>query len=168
MVRVLLPMIRIYSDMKSYISAKGLDAFISLWCSGRWCKMVLKTNRLTRLRNRFLFINEEVKFLLLFNTKESSVQETSQFFLLSMKLKVRIISKWIWTCHQYWSLMIFCQDSSRTLENLRFVFRQLTCWLSVKRMNLRIHWDKWDPTHPGLHWKILSVMNRKIMNIILK
>ncbi len=82
--------------------------------------------------------------------------------------KIRIILKWIWTCHQYWSLMICLQDSSRTLENPRFVFCQLTCWLSVKRMNLRIHWDKWDPTHVGLHWKILSVMNRKIMNIILK
>jgi len=161
-------MIRIYSDMKSYISAKGLVTFISLWCSGRWCKMVLKTNRLTRLRNQFLFINEEVKFLLLFNTKESSVRETLQFFSLSMKLKIRIILKWIRTCHQYWSLTICLQDSSWTLENPRFVFCQLTCWLSVKRMNLCIHWDKWDPTHPGLHWKFLSVMNRKIMNIILK
>ena len=45
--------------------------------------MVLKTNRLTRLRNQFLFINEEVKFSLLFNTKESSVRETLQFFVIN-------------------------------------------------------------------------------------
>ena len=139
MVRVLLPMIRIYSDMKSYISAKWLVAlslFDVVVDDAKWFLRRIGTHE---WGTDFLFINEEVKFSLLFDTKESSVQETSQFFSLSMKLKIRNILKWIWTCHQYWSLMICLQDSSQTLENPRFVFRQLTCWLSVKRMNLRIH-----------------------------